>query len=78
MTDLELIFTMLGKKSTTEITKAEDSQGFDECKETAKKGGGIAGRARKDLENTLGKSIMTKKNYLEEKKDKRTIRSDGK
>lgn len=62
MTDLELIFTMLGEKSTTEITRERDSQGIGECKDSAKKGGNIAGRARKDLEKTLGKSIISKKN----------------
>jgi DNA-damage-inducible protein D len=49
MTDLELIFAMLGEKSTTEITKEYNSQGFDECKDSANKGGNIAKRARKDL-----------------------------
>lgn len=41
MTDLELIFTMLGEKSTTEITKVNNSQGLDECKDSAHKGGNI-------------------------------------
>ena len=39
MTDLELIFTMLGEKTTTEITKERNSQGFDECKDSATEGG---------------------------------------
>jgi len=64
MTDLELIFTMLGEASTTAITKKEDSQGFKECKNSAKKGGNVAKRARKDLENNLGKSIVSKNNYI--------------
>jgi DNA-damage-inducible protein D len=68
MSDLELIFTMLGEASTTAITKEEDSKGLDECKDSAVKGGHVAGRARKDLENNLGKGIVSKKNYLQENK----------
>jgi hypothetical protein len=68
MTDLELIFTMLGEKATTEITIVEDSQGFDECKNSANKGGNIAGGARKKLENTLGKSILSKESPITKKK----------
>lgn len=68
MTDLELIFTMLGEKSTTEITKVHNSQGFTQCKDSAKKGGNIAKRARKDLEKNLGKSIVSDNNFLPKKK----------
>ncbi|MBU1975984.1 MAG: phage antirepressor protein, partial [Nanoarchaeota archaeon] len=68
MTDLELIFTMLGEKSTTEITKESDSQGLDECKDSANKGGSIAGRARKDLEKNIKKSIISRENHLSENK----------
>ncbi|MFT4326701.1 MAG: hypothetical protein ACMXYK_04325 [Candidatus Woesearchaeota archaeon] len=64
MTDLELIFTMLGEASTTAITKEEDSQGFDACKTSTNKGGNIAKRARKDLEKNLGKSIVSDENFL--------------
>ena len=71
MTDLELIFTMLGEKSTTEITKEKNSQGIDECKKSANKGGGIAKRARKDLERSLGRSIILKKNVLPLRKKKK-------
>lgn len=63
MTDLELIFTMLGEASTTEITRKKDSQGFNENKKAAKEGGVIAGDARKALEKTTGKKISTKENY---------------
>ena len=45
MTDWELILTMFGEKATTDITKERDSQGFDECKESANVGGNIAKRA---------------------------------
>ena len=52
MTDWELILTMFGEKATTDITRERNSQGFDECKDSAKKGGNIARRAREDLEKT--------------------------
>ena len=63
MNDLELIFTMLGERVTTEITKNKDSQGLKECKDSARKGGKVAGNARKDAEKQIGKSITTKRNY---------------
>lgn len=74
MTDLELIFTMLGEASTTEIARNRDAQGFVENKEAAIEGGTVAGSARKDLENRTGKKVVTKENYkglTEGKKRKR-------
>lgn len=73
MTDLELIFTMLGEASTTEITKKVDAKGFGENKTAAKKGGKIAGDARVALEKETGKNIVSKENYLQldEKKNRR-------
>jgi len=64
MNDLELIFSMLGEASTTEIAKNKDAQGFVENKQAAKLGGAVAGSARKDLELKSGKKVSTKKNYL--------------
>ncbi len=64
MSDLELIFTMLGEASTTEIAKNKNSQGFDENKISAHEGGGVAGKARKDLEKRSGKKIVSRRNYL--------------
>ena len=73
MTDLELIFSMLGEASTTEIARNKNIEGFIENKKVAKKGGQIAGNARKELEKESGKKISSKKNYLEipESKNKR-------
>lgn len=68
MTDWELILTMIGEKATTDITKENNSQGFDECKDSANKGGNIAKRTREDLEKNLGKSVVSKKNFLANKK----------
>lgn len=64
MDDLELIFTMLGEKATTEITKNEDSHGVPKLKIDAKDGGDIAGNAKKSLEKKLGRTISSKRNYL--------------
>lgn len=72
MGDLELIFMMLGEKVTTEITKTKGAQGFGECKTTANEGGEVAGNARKDAEQRIGRSIVSDENYLAEpEKDKR-------
>jgi len=65
MNDLELIFTMLGEASTTEITKEADTKGFIENKTSAKKGGKIAGDAREALEKETGKKVVSKENYLQ-------------
>lgn len=65
MTDLELIFSMLGEASTTEIARNQDTQGFHENKQAAKKGGGIAGEARAKLEIESGKKVVNEKNYLD-------------
>jgi len=64
MTDLELIFTMLGEKVTTEISKKEKPKSMPENKKVAKRGGGVAGNARKETEQELGRSIISNKNYL--------------
>lgn len=63
MTDLELIFTMLGEASTTEITRNRNAQGFVQNKKAAREGGGVAGKARKDLETKSGKKVVSKQNY---------------
>jgi len=73
MTDWELILTMFGEKATTDITKERDSQGLDECKESANLGGNIAKRAREDLEKNLGKSVVSKENFLPKQKEKKKI-----
>jgi hypothetical protein len=66
MDDLELIFTMLGEASTTKIARGKDAQGFFENKFAAKKGGKIAGDARKKLEVESGGKVVTSENYLDE------------
>ena len=64
MNDLELIFSMLGEAATTEITRVDDAKGFHESKQSARKGGEVAGKARKDLEQKTKKKVVSKENYL--------------
>jgi len=64
MTDLELIFSMLGEAATTEITRVDDVKGFQESKRAAHKGGEVAGKARKDLEQKTRKKVVSPENYL--------------
>jgi prophage antirepressor-like protein len=65
MTDLELIFTMLGEKVTTEISHTEKPETLDGSKKVAKRGGLVAGTARAATEKELGRSVISKENYLE-------------
>ncbi|HAZ29463.1 TPA: phage antirepressor protein [candidate division WWE3 bacterium] len=62
--DLELIFSMLGEASTTEITKNKDTQGFSQSKKAAQEGGAVAGNARRELEQKSGKKVSSKENYV--------------
>ena len=64
MDDLELIFTMLGERVTTEISQKEDPETFEESRKIAKRGGKVAGVARKETEKELGRSVSTPQNYL--------------
>lgn len=65
MTDLELIFTMLGEASTTEIARTKDALGFMENQHAAQEGGTIAGNARRELEDRSGRSIISRDNFKE-------------
>jgi hypothetical protein len=65
MDDLELIFTMLGEKVTTEISKEEKPSTLAKNKSVAKRGGGVAGNARKQTEKELGRSVVSKDNFLD-------------
>jgi len=79
MTDLELIFSMLGEASTSEIERTQNPKIFEEHINISKKGGKIAKNAREELEKETGENIISEENYLEEnekemkkeKKDKR-------
>lgn len=67
MTDLELIFTMLGEAATTEIARNKDAQGLLKNKQAAKEGGSVAGNARRQLEAKSGSKVVTSDNYLTDK-----------
>lgn len=70
MTDLELIITMLGEATTTQLTQQRDSQGVPKLRRDAQDGGAVAGRTRKDIEQQIGTSIISKENFLPSKKSK--------
>ena len=74
MNDLELIFSMLGEASTTEIARNKNAQGMLENKESARRGGSVAGKARRDLEKESGKKVTSRKNYLKAPQDKKLLK----
>ena len=77
MTDLELIFSMLGEASTTAIVKTQNPKGFQENQKAAKQGGAVAGNARKELESKTGQKVVSNQNYLPEKKKKQIGKKDN-
>ncbi len=77
MSEAELIFTALAELSTRQIAETEDATGMEENKTVAKTGGGIAKKARKELEAKTGKKVITSENYLPstaKKTIKKTVR----
>ena len=79
MTDLELIFSMLGEASTTAIVKTKNPKGFVQNRIVAKQDGKIAGDARKALELKTGEKVVSEENYLpEEKKNKELKKGEKK
>ena len=72
MTNLELVLNMLAEASTTEISKDKEPKNFDENRKVAQQGGNVAKAARKQLEDTTGKNVVTKLNAknLDDKKNK--------
>lgn len=77
MTNMELVLNMLAEATTTEISKQEQPDTFEQNQEIAQQGGGIAGTARRQIERKTGKSVVTAKNangLLEEQVEKRRIR----
>ena len=65
MTTLEIVLNMLAEATTTELTKATNPKGLEENKKVAKKGGGVAGNARKEIEKETGKPVITSKNAMD-------------
>ena len=75
MTDLELIFFMLGEAATTEIARKQDALGFPENKVAARKGGKIAGDAREKLEIETEDNVVSSGNYLTEPEGRKRLQS---
>ena len=73
MDDFELIFNMLGERSTTEIHRQEKSEGVIKLTQDANRGGRVAGNARKELEKELGRSVVSKKNFLQKPEGKKRL-----
>ena len=69
MTDLELIFTMLGERVTPEISQQEKPDTFAESKQVARRGGNVAGVARRETERELGHSVVSGQNFLDRNPD---------
>ena len=65
MSDLELVLNMLAEATTTELTKAHNPQGLEENKTIAKRGGKVAGDARKAIEQDTGRPVITSKNAID-------------
>ena len=69
MTDLELIFTMLGERVTTEVSQKEKPEGMRENVKVAKRGGSVAGVARQAAEKEIGHSVVSQSNFLDKNPD---------
>lgn len=65
MTDLELVLNMLAEATTTELTKAHNPQGLEENTKIARRGGKVAGDARKAIEEDTGVPVITSKNAID-------------
>ena len=70
MTDLELIFNMLGEASTSEIERTQNPEEFEEHILVSRKGGNIAKNAMEELEQETGESVISEENYLDEEERK--------
>jgi len=77
MTDLELIFSMLGERATTEITQTKDTKGFENLQNDAMEGGKIAGDAKIALEVKTGKKVSSANNYLESPESQKKINNSN-
>ncbi|WP_244951928.1 hypothetical protein [Streptobacillus felis] len=65
MSTLELVLNMLAEATTTELDNTTNPQGLEENKKVAKRGGSIAGNARKEIEQETGKPVITSKNAID-------------
>lgn len=63
----------LGEAATTEITRVDDAHGFHQARHSARKGGEVAGKARKDLEKKTGREVVSPENYLTEPEGRKRL-----
>src|SRR3989338_2800567 len=75
MNDLELIFTMLGERVSTEMTRRKDAQSYPQVEDAAKRGGKVAGKARIETEKEIGRPITSNENYLDNPEKAKKINS---
>ena len=75
MDDFELIFTMLGERVTTEISRQEEPDTFPKNKTVAKRGGNVAGKARIETEKEIGRSVVSKENYLQTPESQKRLKA---
>lgn len=73
MTNMEIILNMLAEATTKEISKKKKPKGLSKNIEVAQKGGGIAKKARIEIEKEIGESVVTKENFLDVKNDKKRL-----
>jgi hypothetical protein len=76
MDDIEIILTMFGEATTTRLTRERDSRKMPKLRRDAKDGGGVAGNARKNFEKTLGKSVVSKENYITKQEKRKRLKDD--
>ena len=74
MTNLELVLNMLAEASTTEISKEKKPRNFVQNKIVAQQGGGVAGTARREIEEKTGKKLISRQNFLPNN-NKKTIKN---
>jgi len=74
MSEAELIFTALAELSTRQIAETMKAKGMNENSAAGKKGGKIAKRARKELENKTGRSVVTGENFLPPQKERKELK----
>ena len=70
MTNLELIFTMLGEESTRLVAVKDDAQGFEDNQNAAQRGGKMAGNARRSFEETENVQVVSAENFLNQLEEK--------
>lgn len=78
MTNLELVLNMLAEATTTEISKDKKPETFEQSRQIARKGGSVAGNTRKEIEQNIGKKVVSKLNAKTlDKNDNKELTGDN-